>query len=58
MASIGEDQNIAGGQEPEVGFVKKVVVFILFLAVALGYYLGIDYVLMVFGQNLPFPYKG
>jgi len=41
----------------KVGLGKSALVFICFLALALGYYLSIDYVLMVFAQNLPFPYK-
>jgi len=41
----------------KIGLGKMVVFFIFFLALALGYYLSIDYVLMVFAQNLPFPYK-
>jgi len=41
----------------KVGLGKSIIVFIGFLALAFGYYLGIDYVLMVFAQNLPFPYK-
>ena len=48
-----QQEDAAGG----VGLVKGIVVFICFLALALGYYLSIDYVLMVFAQNLPFPYK-
>lgn len=45
------------GEETKVGLGKAVVVFTLCLALALGYYLAINYILMVFGQNLPFPYK-
>jgi hypothetical protein len=44
-------------EECKVGLGKSVGVFIGFLALALGYYLSIDYILMVFAQNLPFPYK-
>ncbi len=45
------------GEGEKVGLGKTIGVFILCLALALGYYLSIDYVLMVFAQNLPFPYK-
>ena len=41
----------------KVGLGKTIAVFTVFLVLALGYYLSIDYVLMVFAQNLPFPYK-
>jgi len=45
-----------GGEEK--GGLKSIMLFLLFFVVAVGYYLTIDYVLMVFAQNLPFPYKG
>ena len=48
-----QEEDDAGG----VSLGKGIFVFICFLALALGYYLSIDYVLMVFAQNLPFPYK-
>lgn len=51
--NIPEQQNGERG-----GFIKAAVLFVGFLALAVGYYLTIDYVLMVFAQNLPFPYKG
>ncbi len=44
-------------KESGVGFGKGAIVFLCCLAVALGYYLMLDYTLMVFAQNLPFPYK-
>ena len=52
-----EGVNIEGGEE-KGGLMKSVMLFLLFFVVAVGYYLTIDYVLMVFAQNLPFPYKG
>ena len=45
-------------EEKSGGWVKSLLFFVVFFAVAIGYYLTIDYVLMVFAQNLPFPYKG
>ena len=43
--------------ECKVSIAKGAMVFIGFLALAVTYYLSIDYALMVFAQNLPFPYK-
>ncbi len=43
--------------EEKIGLGKKIVVFLGCLVLAYGYYLSIDYILMVFAQNLPFPYK-
>ena len=45
-------------EKSEGGIVKSLIMFLVFFAIAVGYYLSIDYVLMVFAQNLPFPYKG
>jgi hypothetical protein len=49
QSEVGKEEGIGG---------KGFALFFLFFAVAVGYYLGIDYVLMVFAQNLPFPYGG
>lgn len=43
--------------ECKVSPAKVALTFIGFLAIAVTYYLSIDYALMVFAQNLPFPYK-
>ncbi len=40
------------------GIVKNILTFLFFFAIAVGYYLFVDYALMVYAQNLPFPYKG
>ncbi|MBI3359314.1 MAG: hypothetical protein HY201_04710 [Nitrospirae bacterium] len=55
VEGVGEMQE--EGTTTEAGLGKRIVFFIIFLALALGYYLSIDYILMVFAQNLPFPYK-
>jgi hypothetical protein len=39
------------------GVVKGVLIFLFFLGIAIGYYVFIDWALMVHAQNLPFPYK-
>ncbi len=39
------------------GFFKGALTFLFFFAIAAGYYLFIDWALMVHAQNLPFPYK-
>jgi hypothetical protein len=39
------------------GAFKGVLIFLFFLGIALGYYVFIDWALMVHAQNLPFPYK-
>ncbi len=44
-------------QEAGGGLFKSVIIFVGCLAVALGYYLFIDWALMVHAQNLPFPYR-
>lgn len=41
----------------EVGVGKKIGVFIVFLAIAVVYYLALDKFMMGPMQNLPFPYK-
>jgi len=53
-----EDKQCCSDEKSGGGIVKGAMLFLLFFAIAIGYYLGIDYVLMVFAQNLPFPYKG
>ena len=53
----GEGSKACCGGE-SYGWGKTALFFIVFLALAIGYYLSIDYILMVFAQNLPFPYKG
>ncbi|MEK7748123.1 MAG: hypothetical protein AAB300_03510 [Nitrospirota bacterium] len=58
MGEIKEEQKACDLEQPQVSAVKMALTFVFFLALALGYYLGIDYALMVFAQNLPFPYKG
>lgn len=45
------------GEEKGGGAVKGVLTFLFFFAVAVGYYLFIDWALMVHAQNLPFPYR-
>lgn len=44
------------GREEE-GIAKGSLMFLVFFAVAIAYYLAIDWFLMVPIQNLPFPYK-
>ncbi|MEK7285703.1 MAG: hypothetical protein AAB035_00165 [Nitrospirota bacterium] len=55
---MAEENKGIDSDQQNVSFGKMAVTFTFFLALAIGYYLGIDYVLMVFAQNLPFPYKG
>lgn len=43
--------------QQKIGTGKLVVTFLLLLGVSLGYYLFLDWSLMVHAQNLPFPYK-
>ncbi len=43
--------------EEKWGVVKTVAVFTACFAVAVAYYLGLDWAMMVPIQNLPFPYR-
>ena len=52
-----ENKGQEGCCEEKGGFFKGVAIFAFFLALAVGYYLSLDYALMVHAQNLPFPYK-
>ena len=51
------EQKIAEEADNQGGLFKSIIIFLVFFAVAVGYYLFLDYSLMSV-QNLKFPYSG
>jgi len=48
---------MADGVQERWGVVKMGVVFLVCFAVAASYYLFLDWIMMTWAQNLPFPYR-